>query len=149
MLSICELRGGNSTALLLPVLLLDALERGRSRLDIVSCRCCRCFFTEVDSEVWVLPVAGGCGIGFSALLECFLSEDDESSDGVMVVWPIAVSDLCRGRVGGTISVADALTPAEAECDRRRPSVDGTGMVCDCVVREGDMGKGVVISESGG
>lgn len=103
---------------------------------------------EVDSEVWVLPVAGGRGIGFSPLLECLPSEDDGSSDGVMVVRLIAVSDLCRGRVGGTISVADALTPAGAEWDRRRPSVDGAGTVCGCIVKEGDKGKGVVISESG-
>jgi hypothetical protein len=95
---------------------------------------------EVDSEVWVLFVAGGCGIG---------------SDGIMVVVsrgkPISVSDLYRGRVGGTVFDADALTPAEAECDRLRPSVDGTGStpVGGCVFREGDMGKGVVISEFGG
>jgi hypothetical protein len=153
MLSICTLRGGDSTALLMPVLLLNVPERARARLDIVSRRCSRCFFMQVDSEVWVLPVAGDCGIGFSPLLESFPSEDEGSSDGLVVVrWrgkPIAVSDLYRGRVGDTVSVADALTPAEAECDRRRPSVDGTGTVSDCVVREEDMGKGVVISESGG
>ena len=95
-------------------------------------------------------MTGGRGIGFSPILELFPSEDKGSSDGVMMVRrgkPIAVSDLCRGRVGGTVSVADALTPAESECDRRRPSVDGT--VSNCVVRGGDIGKGVVISESGG
>jgi hypothetical protein len=108
---------------------------------------------EVDSEVWVLPVARGCGIGFSPLLESFSPEGEGSSDGLMAVrWrgkSIAVSDLNRGRAGGTVSVADALIPAEAECDRRRPPVDGTGTVSDCVVRGGDIGKGVVISESGG
>lgn len=111
------LSGGDSTALLLPVLLLDAPERARARLDIETRRCWRCFFMEVDSEVWVLPVAGGCGTGFSPLLESFPSEDGRSLDGVMVmrrVKPIAVSDLYRGRVGGTVSVADALTPAGAE-----------------------------------
>ena len=100
---------------------------------------------EVDSGVRVLPVAGGCGIGFSPLLESFPSEDEGSSDGVMVVGtargkPIAVSDLCRGSVRDTVSVADALTPAEAENDRRRDSVDGAGTV------EGDMGKGMIASE---
>ena len=100
----------------------------------------------------VLSVAGGCRIGFSLLLESFPSEDKGTSDGVMVAMrgkPIAVSDLYRGRVGGPVSVAEVLTPAETECDRRRPSADGTGTVCDCGVREGDMGKGVVISESRG
>lgn len=103
----------------------------------------------------VLPVAGGCGIGFSLLPESFPSEDEGSSDGVMVVArrmdfkARLHSDLYRGRVGGTVSVADTLTPAGAECDRRRPSVDGTGTVGGCVVREGDIGKGVVILESGG
>jgi hypothetical protein len=65
----------------------------------------------------VLSVAGGCGIGSSPLLESFPSEDEGSSDGVMVARrgkPIAVSDLYRGRVGGTVSVAEVLTPAEAE-----------------------------------
>lgn len=118
MLSIIRaLSGGDSTALLLLVLLLDAPERARARLDIETRRCWRCFFMEVDSEVLVLPVAGGCGIGFSPLLESFPSEDGRSSDGVIVmrrVKPIAVSDLYRGRVGGTVSVADALTPAGAE-----------------------------------
>ena len=146
MLSICAVRGGNSTALLLPVLLLDALERARARLDVVSRRCWRCFFVEVDSKVWVLlPVAGGCGIGFSPPLVSLPSEHE-----VMEVRrrrPIAVSDLYRGRVRG-ISVVDALTPADAEDDRRRPSVDGTGMmVSGCVVGEVDMGKEVDISES--
>jgi hypothetical protein len=122
-LSMCALRrGGDSTASLLPALLLDGPERARARLDIVSgCCCWRRFFMEVDSEVWVLPVTGGCGIGFSPLLlEPFPSEDEGSPDGVMVVRgkPIAVSDLCRGSVGDPVSVADALTPAEAESDRR-------------------------------
>ena len=144
MLIMCALRGGNSTVLLLPVLLLDAPERARARLDIVSRRYWRCFFMEVDSEVlvWVLPVAGGCRIAFS--LVSFPSEDKARgwSVGVMLVRrgkPIAVSELYRARVGGTVSVADALTPAEAECDRRRPSAEGTGT----------MGKGMVSSESGG
>ena len=151
-LNICALGGGDSTVLLLPALLLDASEQVRARLDIVSCRCWRCFVMEVDSEVWVLPAVaglGGCGIGFSPLLVSFPSEDEGSPDGVMLVRrrkPIAVSDLYRGSVGGTAFVADALTPAEAECDRRRP---GTGTVSDCVIREEEMGKGVVISEFGG
>ena len=148
MLSICAVRGGNSTALLLAVLLLDALERARARLDIVSRRCWRCFFAEVDSEGWVLlPVAGSCGVGFSPLLVSLPSEHE-----VMEVRrrkPIAVSDLYRGRVRD-ICVVDALSPADAEDDRRRHSVDGTGtMVSECVVGEGDMGKEVVISESEG
>lgn len=113
-LGTCALRRGDSTALLLPVLLVDAPERARVRLDVVSRRCWRCF---LDSEVLVLPVAGDRGSGFSPLLESFPAEDEESLNGVMVVrWgkPIAVSDLYRGRVRGTISIADVLTPAEAE-----------------------------------
>ncbi len=98
-------------------------------------------------------VAGsGCGMGYS--LVSFLFEDKERSlDETMVVdWhkPIAVSDLYRGRVGGsTVFVADALTPAEAECDRRRPSVDGTAGDCVTVAGEREMGKEVIFSESEG
>lgn len=124
MLSMCTLgsgglvTAGNSVALMLPTLLLDAPERGR--LDLVVSRFCFGF----------LP---------------FPSEDEGASSGGVVDRrePTAVSDLYRGRVGGTVSVA--LTPAETERDRRRPTVDG--VVGDCVVSEGGLGKVMVVSES--
>jgi len=120
-------------------------------VDLVSrffwCR----FFVEVEVSL-VLPLAGSCGTGFLSL--SFPSEDEGLSFSVVTVvgWrkSIAVSDLYRGRVGGIVSFADAFTPAETECDRRRPSLALDGAASNCVVGEGgDMSKVVVTSESEG
>ena len=138
MLSICRLGSGRlvtgscSTALLLPTLLLDAPERARF---LVSRLCGRGLG---GTEVWVL--AGRCSVGILLLP---LSPEEESLGGVAVGWRAPVSDLYRGRVGGVVSVADALTPAETVCDRRRPIVDGAEN--DCFVGEGV----IVASESDG
>jgi hypothetical protein len=132
---------GKSAVSMLRVLLMDAPER--VRVDLVSRLCWRCL--EETEEVRELLV-GSCGVGL--LPRLFPSEDEAASGKVGGRRaPIEVSDLYRGRVGGTISFADALTPAETVCDRRRTTVDGAAGDCDCVVDEGDVGKVMVASES--
>ena len=134
--------------LLLPMLLLDAPER--ACLDLIS----RFWAME---EVWALEGSGGTAeveVEFLPLPP-FLSEEDEGEEtsgdddeAVRRRGPTAVSDLYRGRrVGGIVSVGDALTTGETECDRTRGIMDG--VASGCVVGWRDMGAMMVASESEG
>ena len=146
MLRICALGSGGvgsgkSAVSLLRVLLIDAPERVRA--DLVSCLCWR-RLEETEEEVRELLV-GSCGV---VLLPRLFPSEDEAASGEVGDRraSIEVSDLYRGRVSGTISFADAFTPAETVCDRRRTTVDGVAGDRDCVVDEGDVGKVMVASE---
>lgn len=151
MLSICALGSGGvgsggvgsgkSAASMLRVLLIDAPER--ARVDLVSRLRRRCFEEMEGVRVRELLTRSG-GVGL--LPRPLPSEDEEAASGEVGGRrePIAVSDLYRGRVG---RAADALTPAEAERDRRRTTVYGAAGDCGCVIGEGDIGEVIVTSES--
>jgi hypothetical protein len=74
-------------------------------------------------------------------------EVSSGEDGVAAPrTPIEVSDLYRGRRGGSVSVAVCLTPVNMERNRGRPSVDAT--VGEGVVDEYEVGE-IIVPKPGG
>ena len=82
------------------------------------------------------------------LLVRFPSRGASVSEGGVVAprTLIEVSDLYRGRCGGSVSVSLCLTPVSVERDRLRPSVDAAGVVG--VAGKGEVG-GTVAPKPGG